>query len=72
METEGVISRIDTRGLAIVGFVEALKSYPKIMISIKSTVNDILLTSPDVVVLIDSWGFMIRVAKKLKKSGYEG
>ena len=72
METEGVISRIDTTGLAIVGFVEAIKSYPKIMISIKSTVNDILLTSPDVVVLIDSWGFMIRVAKKLKKSGYKG
>jgi lipid-A-disaccharide synthase len=72
METEGVISRIDIRGLAIVGFVEPLKSYPKIMISIKNTVNDILLTSPDVVVLIDSWGFMIRVAKKLKKSGYEG
>jgi len=72
METEGVISRIDIRGLAIVGFVEPLKSYPKIMISIKNTVNDILLTSPDVVVLIDSWGFMIRVAKKGKKSGYEG
>lgn len=72
METEGVISRIDITGLAIVGFVEPLKSYPKIMISIKNTVNDILLTSPDVVVLIDSWGFMIRVAKKLKKSGYEG
>ena len=72
METEGVISRIDIRGLAIVGFLEPLKSYPKIMISIKNTVNDILLTSPDVVVLIDSWGFMIRVAKKLKKSGYEG
>jgi lipid-A-disaccharide synthase len=72
METEGVISRIDIRGLAIVGFVEPLKSYPKIIISIKNTVNDILLTSPDVVVLIDSWGFMIRVAKKLKKSGYEG
>ena len=72
METEGVTSRIDITGLAIVGFVEPLKSYPKIMLSIKNTVNDILLTSPDVVVLIDSWGFMIRVAKKLKKSGYEG
>jgi lipid-A-disaccharide synthase len=72
METEGVISRIDITGLAIVGFVEPLKSYPKIIISIKNTVNDILLTSPDVVVLIDSWGFMIRVAKKLKKSGYKG
>ena len=72
METEGVISRVDITDLAIVGFVEALKSYPKIMISIKSTVNDILFTSPDLVVLIDSWGFMIRVAKKLKKSGYKG
>ena len=72
METEGVISRVDITGLAIIGFVEPLKSYPKIMLSIKNTVNDILLTSPDVVVLIDSWGFMIRVAKKLKKSGYKG
>ena len=72
MEAEGVISRVDITGLAIVGFVEPLKSYPKIMLSIKNTVNDILLTSPDVVVLIDSWGFMIRVAKKLKKSGYKG
>lgn len=72
METEGVISRVDITGLAIVGFVEPLKSYPKIMLSIKNTVNDILLTSPDIVVLIDSWGFMIRVAKKLKKSSYKG
>lgn len=72
MEAEGVISRVDITGLAIVGFVEPLKFYPKIMLSIKNTVNDILLASPDIVVLIDSWGFMIRVAKKLKKSGYEG
>jgi len=72
MENEGVISRIDITGLAIIGFTEALKSYPRIMISIKNTVNDILLRSPDVVVLIDSYGFMIRVAKKLKKSGYKG
>jgi lipid-A-disaccharide synthase len=72
MENEGVISRIDITGLAIIGFIEALKSYPRIMISIKNTVKDILLRSPDVVVLIDSYGFMIRVAKKLKKSGYKG
>jgi len=72
MESEGVISKIDISGLAILGFVEAIKSYPRIIKSIKNTVNDILSINPDVVILIDSWGFMIRVAKKLKQSGYKG
>jgi len=31
-----------------------------------------MLHKPDAVVLIDSWGFMIRVAKGLKKAGYPG
>lgn len=72
MKAEGVRSVIDISGLAILGFVEGLKSYPLIMKRVNDTVTSILTIKPDAVVLIDSWGFMIRVAKRLKQNGYKG
>ncbi len=72
METAGVPSRMDISGLAILGFVEGLKHYPMILKKVRACVDDILETKPDAVILIDSWGFMIRVAKGLKARGYSG
>ena len=72
MKAEGVQSLIDISGLAILGFVEGLKSYPLIMKRVHDTVTSIMTNKPDAVVLIDSWGFMIRVAKRLKQNGYKG
>jgi len=72
MAAEGINSEIDISGLAILGFVEGLKSYPMILDRVNATVASVMTKAPEAVILIDSWGFMIRVAKGLKKAGYSG
>ena len=72
MAAQGVESEIDISGLAILGFVEGLKSYPMILDRVRAAVESIMFHTPDAAILIDSWGFMIRVAKGLKKAGYQG
>lgn len=69
---QGLISPIDITPLSIMGFTEAIKAYPVIRRLIRAAVDDIMAAAPDMVVLIDSFGFMIRVAKQLKKRGYTG
>lgn len=72
MAAQGIESQIDISGLAILGFVEGLKSYPMILDRVQATIESVISQAPDAVILIDSWGFMIRVAKGLKKAGYSG
>ncbi len=72
MAEQGIDSPIDIAPLSILGFVEGLKSYPTIMRLVRAAVDDIITAGPDMVVLIDSWGFMMRVAERLKKHGYAG
>ena len=72
MAAEGVESEIDISGLAILGFVEGLKSYPMILYRVRAAIDSVMSHNPNAVILIDSWGFMIRVAKGLKKAGYQG
>jgi len=72
MAAEGAQSQIDISGLAILGFVEGLKSYPIILDRVNAVITSVISQAPEAVILIDSWGFMIRVAKGLKKAGYSG
>ncbi len=72
MLEQGIEPEIDISGLAILGFVEGVSAYPMIMKRIREAVDSIMKHRPDAVVLIDSWGFMIRLAKQLKKQGYTG
>ncbi len=69
---QDVCSNIDISDLAILGFVEAIKVYAIVLDRVIQVTDDILKKSPDAVILIDSWGFMIRVAKTLKSKGYTG
>lgn len=68
----GLRSQMDIDGLAILGFVEGLKVYPFVLRKVREATDLILKTDPKSVVLIDSWGFMVRVAKALKAAGYSG
>jgi lipid-A-disaccharide synthase len=54
------------------GLVEGLKVYPVIMERVRQAADAIMDSGADAAILIDSWGFMIRVAKALKKRGYTG
>lgn len=72
MQREGIPSLMDISGLSILGFVEGLKHYPMIMQRVTACANEIMKSGAEAVVLIDSWGFMVRVAKRLRAQGYEG
>jgi lipid-A-disaccharide synthase len=66
MAQEGIESRADTTGLAVLGFVEGLLAYAKVKRAVAATVKAVLAAKPDVVVLIDSWGFTLRVAQGVR------
>jgi lipid-A-disaccharide synthase len=60
----------DLSGLAILGLFDGLKVLDRLRAAVSATVDAITAADPDVVVMIDSWGFMIRVAKALKARGH--
>lgn len=62
MAAQGVPTAVDIDGLAIIGWIDGLMAFRRVKERVALTVADILARQPDVVVLIDSWGFMLRVA----------
>ena len=66
MAEEGIESAVNIDGLSILGFIEGLKAYGRVKEKVSETVSDILKAQPDVVVLIDSWGFTLRVAQGVR------
>lgn len=72
MAALGVSSDIDISPLSILGFTEAIKAYPIVVDRVRQSVEIIMEKPHDAVVLIDSWGFMLRVAWGLRKAGFEG
>ena len=68
MAAEGVQSPFDIAELSILGWIEGLKAYGVVKRRVTDTVAHAVAEKPDAVVLIDSWGFTIRVAKTLKEA----
>jgi len=66
MAGEGAPSQADISGLAILGFIDGLLAYSRVKRAVAATVDAILRAQPDVVVLIDSWGFTLRVAQGVR------
>lgn len=71
MEAQGIKSQADISGLAVLGFVDGLLAYKRVKIAVEATVAAILAAKPDVVVLIDSWGFTLRVALGVRAAAPE-
>ena len=69
MAAEGVESPFDITELSIFGLVEGLLAYPMVLRRADETAALAERECPDVAVLIDSWGFTLRVAHRLKKLG---
>lgn len=67
MAAEGVQSPFDIAELSILGLLEGLLAYRKVVARVEDTVALAKREKPDVVVLIDSWGFTLRVAQQLRK-----
>jgi lipid-A-disaccharide synthase len=66
MGEQGVPSRVDIKGLAILGFFDGLKAFGRVKSAVAATVAAIIAFKPDAVVLIDSWGFTLRVAQGVR------
>jgi lipid-A-disaccharide synthase len=66
MAGQGIESQADIKGLAVLGFVDGLLAYSRVKRAVAATVASILKSKPDVVVLIDSWGFTLRVAQSVR------
>ncbi|MEQ1706727.1 MAG: lipid-A-disaccharide synthase [Terricaulis sp.] len=66
MAEEGIESRADIAGLAVLGFVDGLLAYARVKRAVAATVEAALAFDPAIVVLIDSWGFTLRVAQALR------
>lgn len=67
MAAEGVASPFDIAEISILGLLEGLMAYPKILARVAETAELAAREKPDVAVLIDSWGFTLRVADRLRK-----
>ncbi|MBW8814475.1 MAG: lipid-A-disaccharide synthase [Caulobacterales bacterium] len=67
MRAEGVASPFDISDLSIFGLLEGLLAYPKVMRRARETAAIAARERPDVAVLIDSWGFTLRVAHRLRE-----
>ncbi|WP_332771565.1 lipid-A-disaccharide synthase [Phenylobacterium sp.] len=67
MAAQGVQSPFDISQLSILGLLEGLLAYRKVVARVADTVALAERERPDVVVLIDSWGFTLRVAQQLRK-----
>ena len=72
MRAAGIPSQMEVDGLAIVGITEAILKLHLIWDKISEAAELILTAKPDAVVMIDSYGFMVRLAKKLRGKGYTG
>jgi len=64
---EGLQSRFDIAEISVMGVVEVLRHLPLITRRIRQTVDDIVDWQPDVLVTVDSWGFVSSVVGKLRK-----
>lgn len=62
----GIKSAIDISPLSILGFFEGLKAYGDVVRLADAAAEAIIADKPDVVVLVDSWGFMLRVAQRVR------
>jgi lipid-A-disaccharide synthase len=68
MAAEGVQSPFDIAQLSILGLFEGLMAYRKVVRLADITADLARRERPDVAVLIDSWGYTLRVAQRLRKA----
>ena len=66
MRAEGLDSLFDIAELSIWGWAEGIKAYPKV-VKLADRAASLASQNPDAAVLIDSWGFTLRVGQRLRK-----
>jgi lipid-A-disaccharide synthase len=66
MAGQGMVSAIDITPLSVFGLLEGLLAYDRVVKAADAVVEAAVAFHPDVAVLIDSWGFTLRVAQRLR------
>ena len=66
LKSVGIDSPVDVSPLSILGFFEGIKAYGDVVRLADEAAAEIIKDTPDVVVLVDSWGFMLRVAQRVR------
>lgn len=69
MRQRGEPLDVDMSGLAVLGLLDGVKAFSRVKAAVETAQAAIAEAKPHAVVLIDSWGFMWRLAKALKLSG---
>ena len=68
MAREGIVSPFNIAELSILGLLEGLTAYPRVVKRADEAAALAVREKPDIAVLIDSWGFTLRVAQRLRKA----
>ena len=71
MRAAGIPSQMEIGGLAILGITEALKKLPLVYRRISEAAKRVEAAQADAVILLDSYGFMIRLAERLRKREFD-
>ncbi|NBB17228.1 lipid-A-disaccharide synthase [Caulobacter sp. SLTY] len=67
MAEQGVKSPFDIAQLSILGIIEGVRALPMVKRRVRETAALAAAEKPDIAVLIDSWGFTLRVAHALRR-----
>jgi lipid-A-disaccharide synthase len=67
MAREGLASPFDPSDMAVVGAFNAIAAWPRVRARAREAAAIAVRGRPDVAVLIDAWGFSIRVATRLRE-----
>ena len=67
MAAEGLESLFDMSELSVLGLFEGVRAYPRIVRRADDLAALARRSQPDLAVLIDSWGFSLRVARRLRR-----
>ena len=65
MASEGLASAFDIADLAILGALEGVLAYPRVAARVAAAARLAAQEKPDAAILIDSWGFSHRLARRL-------
>lgn len=66
MAAAGIPSPFDIAELSVLGIFEGVRAYPRVVRRVRQVADLARRERPDVAVLIDSWGFTLRVAHRLR------
>jgi len=71
MAEEGIESPFDIAPLSVLGLVEGLRAYPTVIRLADAAADHAERERPHAAVLIDSWGFTLRVARRIRRRSPE-